>query len=112
MRPSGRCWPAVPAHELDAAVSLRRLARGTGRWAALAQRSGDPGHVGEWLAELRRGPLTQDAARWDVLTLVTTWIDCNEPGAAPILRTLPPDIWRTPAPGRPAGTREAEPCRA
>ncbi|MEU7058745.1 nucleoside-diphosphate kinase [Streptomyces sp. NPDC046197] len=102
---------AIPAHDLDVTAALRRLSAGSGRWAALARAAGTPDRIGEWLAELRRGPVTDEAARWDVLTVVTQWIDCNEAGVAPILPTSSAAAWRAAAGGQPTAEQEAEPCR-
>ncbi|MFI6011960.1 nucleoside-diphosphate kinase [Streptomyces sp. NPDC051243] len=102
---------AIPAHDLDVTAALRRLSAGTGPWAELARHAGTPKHIGHWLAELRRGPINDEASRWDVLTVATQWIDCNEPGVAPILPTSSPAMWRAVADGRLPTELEDAACR-
>ncbi|MFD8643742.1 nucleoside-diphosphate kinase [Streptomyces zaomyceticus] len=85
----------TPAHDLDLAACLRRLARRPGPWGACARDRPEPGHVDDWLGRLRRTPLPDGSARWDVLTVLTSWIDCNEEGVQPILATGTSDAWRT-----------------
>ncbi|MFE9018921.1 nucleoside-diphosphate kinase [Streptomyces sp. NPDC007808] len=94
----------IPAHDLDVDASLGRLAAQQGPWGACARDWPEPGHVEEWLGVLRRAPLPPGSARWDVLTVLTSWIDCNEAGVRPIIATGTADAWRASA-GEP--TREA-----
>ncbi|WP_369173394.1 hypothetical protein AB5J49_38005 [Streptomyces sp. R28] len=102
---------AVPAHDLDVYAALSRLSEGTGRWASLAQRAGTSAQVGEWLAELRQGAMPDGAARWDVLTVATQWIDCNEHDVAPILPTSSAAAWRADTDERLLTEQEVESCR-
>ncbi|MEU9126691.1 nucleoside-diphosphate kinase [Kitasatospora sp. NPDC048540] len=85
---------AVPAHDLDLTAALRRLRGGGGRWAELAQRAGTREQVGQWLDALGPDRLPAGPARWDVLTVVTGWIDCNERGVAPLLSTPSAAAWQ------------------
>ncbi|MEU6326144.1 hypothetical protein ABZ851_02465 [Streptomyces sp. NPDC047049] len=101
---------AIPQHDLDLALSLRRLERGTDAWAELATTAAAPEHIGAWLAELARTPLPYGSARWDVLSVVTGWIDCNEPGVAPLLPTSSAAAWEPAAPGENPTAKEAERC--
>ncbi|MFS0696659.1 nucleoside-diphosphate kinase [Streptomyces nitrosporeus] len=84
----------IPAHDLDAERSVRRLAGRSDCWGALARGSGDPARVEDWLSALRETGVPSGTARWDVLSVLTAWIDCNEPGVAPILATVTPADWR------------------
>ncbi|MFD9048197.1 nucleoside-diphosphate kinase [Streptomyces zaomyceticus] len=85
----------TPAHDLDLAACIRRLAQRPGPWGACARDWPESGHVEDWLGLLRRTPLPDGSARWDVLTVLTSWIDCNEEGVLPILATGTADAWRT-----------------
>ncbi|MEU5274282.1 hypothetical protein AB0G77_38545 [Streptomyces hygroscopicus] len=85
----------IPAHDLDVTRSLARLAGGRGPWADLAVEATDRARIGDWLEALRRTPLPDGTARWDVLSVVTAWIECNEPGVTPFLPTGRADDWRT-----------------
>lgn len=78
----------VPAHDLDAAAAVRRLAQRDDDWGRLARDHPDSLQRGHWLAALAAVPLPAGpAARWDVLAVVATWIECNEPGVEPLLAT-------------------------
>ncbi|GIH70386.1 hypothetical protein [Sphaerimonospora thailandensis] len=55
---------------------------------------GSPGRIAEWLGALESGELPAGSARWDVLSVLTDWIECNEPGVSPILAPVNPDDWR------------------
>ncbi|MEU5539352.1 nucleoside-diphosphate kinase [Streptomyces sp. NPDC020362] len=83
----------IPAHDLDLPAALGRLADGTDQWAELARRYGGREGIERWLATLGRTPLPDGPARWDVLTVLTGWIECNEYGVAPILATSSPTAW-------------------
>ncbi|POX58213.1 hypothetical protein C3492_39200 [Streptomyces sp. Ru62] len=85
----------IPAHDLDVAAGIRRLARQEGPWGDCARDRPEPAHIEDWLGVLRRAPLPEGAARWDVLTVLTSWIDCNEEGVLPIIATGTADAWRT-----------------
>ncbi|MFF2773858.1 nucleoside-diphosphate kinase [Streptomyces sp. NPDC058052] len=103
---------AIPAHDLDVDAALGRLSRSTGVWAELARRAGTPEQIGEWLAELRRGTALPDGAgRWDVVTVTTQWIDCNEHGVAPILPTSSAAAWRADTDERLRTEQEVASCR-
>jgi nucleoside diphosphate kinase len=100
--PSARC-PArrlvaevardIPAHDLDLDASLLRLAARDDGWGSLARVMPAERHIGAWLGMLARQALPEGAARWDVLTVLTGWIDCNEPGVAPLLATPGAAAW-------------------
>ncbi|WP_050502443.1 nucleoside-diphosphate kinase [Streptomyces monomycini] len=98
----------IPQHDLDLALSLRRLEKGTDTWAELARTAAAPEHIDVWLSELGRTPLPYGSARWDVLSVVTGWIDCNEPGVLPLLATSSAHAWQHAAPGAAAPTKEGE----
>ncbi|THA51688.1 nucleoside-diphosphate kinase [Streptomyces sp. A1136] len=95
----------IPAHDLDVTACLARLAALAGPWGACARDLPDPAHVEEWLRVLRTAPLPDTDARWDVLTVLTSWIHCNEEGILPIIPTTRADAWRT-------GTAHDAPRRA
>ncbi|MFD5326756.1 nucleoside-diphosphate kinase [Streptomyces sp. NPDC127092] len=97
----------IPAHDLDVTASLGRLAALDGPWGACAREAADPAHLDTWLRELRRTPLPDADARWDVLTVLTSWIHCNEEGVLPIIATTRADAWRVPAPHRDRAPEEA-----
>lgn len=84
----------VPAHDLDARAGVRRLTARTDAWGALAREHPSPGAVRQWLAALETHPLPPGSARWDVLSVLTDWIDCNEPGVAPLLANVSASDWR------------------
>ncbi|MGW0330824.1 nucleoside-diphosphate kinase [Streptomyces sp. NPDC003011] len=94
----------IPAHDLDVAASIRRLAGRSGPWGDCARDRPQPGRVEDWLGVLRHAPLPDGGGRWDVLTVLTSWIDCNEAGVLPIIATATAEAWR-PAPADEA-TRE------
>ncbi|AEV87110.1 nucleoside diphosphate kinase [Actinoplanes sp. SE50] len=83
----------IPAHDLDLPAALRRLAAGQDRWSELALDHARVDEVDLWLAELRRTPLPSGTGRWDVLTVLTGWIECNEPDVAALLDTPLPARW-------------------
>ncbi|AVH97008.1 MULTISPECIES: nucleoside-diphosphate kinase [Streptomyces] len=87
----------IPAHDLRLDASLDRLAALDGPWGARAREAADPARIEEWLRLLRRAPLPDGDARWDVLTVLTGWIHCNEEGVAPLIATTPAGAWRTTA---------------
>jgi nucleoside diphosphate kinase len=89
---------AIPAHDLDVTASLARLAAGRDGWAGLARDSAAPEHVGAWIDRVRESPLPGGGRSWDVLTVITSWMSCNEPGIAPVVPTTSPDEW-TPTAG-------------
>lgn len=101
---------AVPAHDLDLDASLHRLASGTDEWSRLARTAPVRERVGDWLTELTRTPLPGGTARWDVLTVITGWIECNEPGIRPLLPTPSATTWQHPRQQKPATVEEAEAC--
>ncbi|MFI5496834.1 hypothetical protein [Actinoplanes sp. NPDC051859] len=83
-----------PAHDLDARAGLDRLAAADhGLWTRLAVRH--PRAVDRWLDALSAESLPDGSARWDVLSVVTAAIDCNEPGVRPLVHTATVDDWRT-----------------
>ncbi|MEU6683578.1 nucleoside-diphosphate kinase [Streptomyces sp. NPDC046832] len=84
----------VPLHDLAAEASLGRLAGRTDRWGALAREHRSRDAVRHWLTALSDTELPPGAARWDVLSVLTEWIDCNEPGVAPLLATVAAADWR------------------
>ncbi|GAA2234137.1 MULTISPECIES: nucleoside-diphosphate kinase [Kitasatospora] len=83
----------IPAHDLDLAAALRRLAERADGWGRLATGHADRAQVAAWLDALRELELPDGTARWDVLTVVTGWIDCNAPDVTPILATARPADW-------------------
>ncbi|WP_433386931.1 nucleoside-diphosphate kinase [Micromonospora sp. KLBMP9576] len=83
----------IPAHDLDLSASLGRIATRDDRWARLARDHGHRERIDRWLTELDRTPLPDGPARWDVLTVLTGWIECNEPGVAPLLSTATAEAW-------------------
>jgi nucleoside diphosphate kinase len=83
----------TPAHDLDVTASLRRLARIDGPWGDCARHWPAPAHVDSWLKVLSTHGMPQGTARWDVLTTVTSWINCNEPEVSPLITTAPPQAW-------------------
>ncbi|MEO3777803.1 hypothetical protein ABGB16_13355 [Micromonospora sp. B11E3] len=83
----------IPAHDLDLRASLERLRHRDDEWGAHARRFDSREHIGEWLATLARVPLPPGAARWDLLTVLTCWIECNEPNVAAVIPTARPDEW-------------------
>ncbi|GHG93711.1 nucleoside-diphosphate kinase [Streptomyces lanatus] len=85
----------IPAHDLDVTAALARLAALPGPWGDLARDRPEPARIDEWLGVLRRAPLPPGGARWDVLTVLTSWIDCNEKGVLPVIATGTADAWRT-----------------
>jgi hypothetical protein len=85
----------LPAHDLDLAASLRRLGERTDGWGELARRRGDRSRIEDWLDTLRGTALPPGAARWDVLTVVTSWIECGEPGIRAIIPTTSVEDWRS-----------------
>jgi nucleoside diphosphate kinase len=85
----------IPAHDLDVAASIGRLAQQSGPWGACARDWPEPRRVVDWLGLLRHTPLPEGQALWDVLTVLTSWIDCNEERVLPILATGTADAWRT-----------------
>lgn len=87
----------IPAHDLDLPAALRRLAGRADGWGRLAAEHADRSRIAAWLGALDELPLPSGTARWDVLTVVTGWIDCNAPGVTPILATARPADW-LPAP--------------
>ncbi|MFD5483301.1 nucleoside-diphosphate kinase [Streptomyces hawaiiensis] len=93
----------IPAHDLNVTASLRRLAGLDGAWGACARDLADSTHIEAWLSELRRSPLPDADARWDLLTVLTSWIHCNEEGVLPIIATTKADAWLPPT----ATTRDA-----
>lgn len=84
----------VPAHDLDSAQSLARLAARSDGWGSLARDHGTRDAVRQWLSALDEADLPSGTARWDVLSVLTDWIDCNEPGVAPLLATVSATDWR------------------
>ncbi|MGK4585457.1 hypothetical protein [Kitasatospora sp. HPMI-4] len=84
----------TPAHDLDLAASLDRLERLDGPWGSCARDLAAPEHIEDWLAVLRDTPLPAGSSRWDVLAVLTGWIECNEPGVAALLPTGKADDWR------------------
>ncbi|MFD7625430.1 nucleoside-diphosphate kinase [Streptomyces sp. NPDC059851] len=84
----------VPAHDLDLTESLRRLAARGDTWGELARLHATPQRVALWLEALEDTELPGGAARWDVLSVLTGWIECNEPGVAPLLATVSATDWR------------------
>ncbi len=101
---------AIPAHDLDLDASLHRLAEGTDDWSRLARTAPAPERVGDWLTELNRRPLPGGAARWDVLTVITGWIECNEPGVRPLLPTPSAAAWQHAQQQESATAEEADAC--
>jgi nucleoside diphosphate kinase len=84
----------VPAHDLDCAQSLTRLATRSDPWGDLARTYPTPADVRQWLSALAEVALPSGSARWDVLSVLTSWIECNEPGVAPLLATVSATDWR------------------
>ncbi|MCX4527010.1 MULTISPECIES: nucleoside-diphosphate kinase [unclassified Streptomyces] len=84
----------IPAHDLDVTRSLDRLAARDDGWGELARLHAAPERVGRWLEELETTELPEGGARWDVLSVLTGWIECNEPGVAPLLATVAATDWR------------------
>lgn len=84
----------VPAHDLDATASVRRLTSRTDAWGTLAREHPSPDAVRQWLSALDTHPLPPGSARWDVLAVLTDWIDCNEPGVEPLVATVSATDWR------------------
>ncbi|MGW4193864.1 nucleoside-diphosphate kinase [Streptomyces sp. NPDC005004] len=87
----------APAHDLDSAASLRRLAARSDAWGRLARDHTTSGTVRQWLSILAETALPPDSSRWDVLSVLTDWIDCNEPGVTPLLATVSATDWRNQA---------------
>ncbi|MGW8552651.1 nucleoside-diphosphate kinase [Streptomyces tubercidicus] len=85
----------IPAHDLDVTAGIGRLARQPGPWGDCARDLPEPAHIDDWLGVLRHAPLPDGSGRWDVLTVLTSWIDCNEAGVLPIIATGTADAWRT-----------------
>ncbi|WP_405787180.1 nucleoside-diphosphate kinase [Streptomyces sp. NBC_00029] len=85
---------AIPAHDLDVAASIGRLALLDGPWGDCARTRTDPARIDDWLGILHVTPLPPGPARWDVLTVLTSWIDCNEPGVLPLIATGTAEAWR------------------
>lgn len=83
----------VPEHDLDLAASLRRLSSRADSWGELARTRAQRADVGRWLDVLQTAPLPPGPSRWDVLTVVTGWIECNEPNVDPVLATPPARAW-------------------
>lgn len=84
----------TPAHDLDAERSLERLRHLSDAWAHCATASRSTRQIGDWLDTLATTPLPEGSARWDVLSVLTMWIDCNQPGIAAVLPTTSADDWR------------------
>lgn len=84
----------IPAHDLDVTASIGRLALQDGLWGACARAWPTPERIDDWLGVLRDTPLPPGPARWDVLTVLTSWIDCNEAGVLPLIATGTADAWR------------------
>ncbi|WP_019633417.1 nucleoside-diphosphate kinase [Actinomadura atramentaria] len=90
-----RLEAAQPAHDLDAERSWRRLAdRAAEPVAALARRrlAGDRS-VGWRDLLAATGPRPPRDALWDLLSVATAEIECNVPGLAPVLPTVPAREW-------------------
>ncbi|WP_328332177.1 MULTISPECIES: hypothetical protein [unclassified Streptomyces] len=85
---------ATPAHDLDVAHSLRRLSGLDGPWGDCARTRPSPSQVGAWLDVLSTADLPDPSGRWDVLTVLTSWIECNEPGISPLIPTASAESWR------------------
>ncbi|MET9901111.1 hypothetical protein [Streptomyces sp. NPDC006446] len=84
----------IPAHDLDVEAALRRLSALSFPWGECARENNTPDTIGNWLGMLRVAPLPAGGARWDVLTVLTSWIDCNEPGVTPLIATGTAEAWR------------------
>ncbi|MGW1981838.1 nucleoside-diphosphate kinase [Streptomyces collinus] len=84
----------APTHDLDSAQSLVRLTVRPDVWGSLAREHGTRDAVQRWLSALDAHDLPPGTARWDVLSVLTDWIDCNEPGVAPVLATVSATDWR------------------
>jgi nucleoside diphosphate kinase len=87
-----RLYDVVPAHDLDAAASRRRLSRYPVR--AVADAAGADDYPG-WRAVLAAFPGGQPPADalWDLLSLATAEIDCNVPGLRPVIPTIGAAHW-------------------
>ncbi|MFF9393452.1 nucleoside-diphosphate kinase [Streptomyces griseoluteus] len=84
----------APAHDLDSARSVARLTVRDDVWGSLAREHGSRDDVRRWLSALEESELPAGTARWDVLSVLTDWIDCNEPGVTPLLATVSATDWR------------------
>ncbi|MFG2428697.1 nucleoside-diphosphate kinase [Streptomyces sp. NPDC048590] len=84
----------TPRHDLDSGRSLARLAARPDVWGGLARECGTRESVRMWLSTLEEGELPPGTARWDVLSVLTDWIECNEPGVSPLLATVSANDWR------------------
>ncbi|NEB74289.1 hypothetical protein G3I40_03410 [Streptomyces sp. SID14478] len=84
----------IPAHDLDIGKSLARLAARNDAWGECAVRHRTADKIDEWLGLLACCALPEGRARWDVLTVLTGWINCNEPGVTPLISTGTSEDWR------------------
>ncbi|WP_411139195.1 hypothetical protein [Streptomyces sp. C10] len=83
----------IPAHDVTA--SIGRLAQQQAPWGCCARDWPEPARVEDWLGVLCHAPLPDGSGRWDVLAVLTSWIDCDEEGVLPLIATGTADAWRT-----------------